>query len=116
MIADFIHTHRWRVAVFGTSALLILGGFAWAFLSLRHIREPLIIHFSDFSITETGSVIDLWYVAIVALIAVGVNFFLSLEMAKRSALFEALIGWATLFLSLLIFIGFRVIISVNLVR
>ena len=100
--------------LFLLSLLFILGGFFWAYIALREIREPLILHFNNLvGINQIGEIRDLLLIAITAFVVVAVNFFISLELEKRERFFGKLLAAATLFFATLIFIGFAAIISVN---
>jgi len=102
------------ISIFILSFFLIIGGFSWAYFSLRNISQPLIIHFSDYTgINQKGSLRDLAFIAGISSLAVLVNFFLTIELEKKDRFLGKLVTVTTLLFGLLIFIGFRVIISVN---
>lgn len=115
MLKEFIR-RKFLTLTFIASFSLIIAGFLWALFALRNIEQPLIVHFTAFTITETGTLLDLFVIDLLAAMAAGVNFFLAFELEKREKLLGRLAATVTLFISLLIFIGFKVIISVNLVQ
>ena len=107
---------KFKVAsfIFLASFILILGGTLWAYFALRGIAQPLILHFNDLvGINQTGGVADLLQIGATGIVFVLINFFLTLELEERNVFLGKLLAAATLFLSILIFIGFAVIISVN---
>ena len=99
---------------FITSLILVTGGWFWAYFALREIKLPLIIHFSNITgINQVGYFWDLAKVGIFGIIVVAVNFLISVELEKRDKFLGKLTSAVTLFLSILIFVYFMAIISVN---
>ncbi len=96
------------------SLVLVLGGVIWSYLALRVIDTPIIIQYSSFSgINRVGYIGDLVKVGIFGIVVIFVNFLISGELHKRNSFLGRLGGIFTLFLSILIFIYFAAIISVN---
>ena len=101
-------------AVFLLSFLFIVGGWLWAFFALRKISQPLIIHFNDvLHINQVGSLNDLTIVALFGLISLVLDFLIALELEERDWFLGKLTAAFGLFFSVLLFIGFAAIISVN---
>jgi len=114
---NFFHkllAHRIITAVFGASFVLVFGGWLWAVLALRHISQPLILHFNSYvGINQIGDIRDLTAVGFIGVLAVIMNFFIGLELDARDRLWGKMLAAATFFLAALIFIGFAAIINVN---
>lgn len=101
-------------AVFLTSFGLVSAATIWAYVATKGVGGPIVVHFNNVSgINQIGTFIDLLLVGITAAIAVIVNFFLALELEKRDWFLGKIVAAVTLFLSILIFIAFAAIISVN---
>lgn len=102
------------VFFFSSGLAFVLGGFFWAYFSLLEIKEPLIIHSNDIvRINQVGDVQDLVKIVVVGLIVTVFNFFISLELEKRDWFLGKLLGAATMFFDILLFIAFAAIISAN---
>ena len=100
--------------IFAVSLLFVLGGWLWAYLTLRKIAEPLILHFNSISgITQIGNLRDIANIAVLGLITIFVDFWLAIELEERDRFLGKLLAAGGLFLSILIFIGFAAIIGVN---
>lgn len=98
----------------GASLLLVLGGALWSWLTLRGIKEPLIIHFSSYTgINQIGSLSDLLAISVTAAIIIFLNAAVGWELEHRHKPLARMVGLTTLFLAALLFIGFVAIISVN---
>lgn len=114
MAVNNIFSQKRLVAVFVLSFLFVVGGLAWCFFALRGSSGPLILHFNDIlGISQIGSLYDLLGVGALGAVMVVVNFILSAEAHKRSREISWLMAGATIFFSVLLFIGFAAIISVN---
>jgi len=101
-------------AIFAASLGFVVGGSIWAYAMLRGVPGPIILHFNNISgISSIGSVFDLFLISITAAAMVIVNFFLALELEARDWFLGKIVAAATLVLSVLIFIAFAAIISVN---
>ena len=100
-------------ASFWVSGAFVLGGWLWAYVALRGIEQPLIIHFVSRQINQIGGVGDLAAIGIFGVLVVLVNFFVSEELEKRDLFLGKLLAAATLFVCVLIFIAFATIIHVN---
>lgn len=86
----------------------------WAYSALRDVQGPLIIHFNNFvGINQIGSLTVLLGVGAVGAVAVLINFFIALELEARDRFLGKLVVAATLLFSILLFISFAAIISVN---
>lgn len=96
------------------SLILILGGWLWAYFKLRVIEVPVVILYnSDQGVTRAGEVGEFLKVAIFGFLVVVINFFITAELEERSRFWAGLSAVFTVFLSILIFIYFAAIISVN---
>jgi len=101
-------------ALFGASFALILGGTLWAYGALRSVKGLLILHYSNTSgIDYIGSFEELFKISAIGAIAICMNFILALELEERDMFLARLLAGASVFIGLLIFIGFAAIISVN---
>ncbi len=107
---------RFRVvsAAFALSFLFVAGGWLWAYIAMRKINQPLILHFNNYvGITQIGDLADLTYPGILGLVVIFINFLIAFNLEERDWFLGKLMAAATLFFSILIFIGFAAIISVN---
>lgn len=101
-------------SAFLLSFLFVVGGMLWTYFALRGIASPLILHFNNLlGINQIGNLSDLLRFGGTGLVFVLVNFFLALELEDRDAFLGKLLATATLFMSVIIFVGFAAIISVN---
>lgn len=98
---------------FGVSLIFVIGGWIWAYLALRGASTPLILRFNAQGINQVGYFWDLAKVGIFGLGVVAVNFLISIELERRDRFLGKLAAVFTFFLSVLIFIYFAAIISVN---
>jgi len=100
--------------LFALSFILVASGTVWVYVALRGIRGPLILHFSNlFGIDQIGALWDLLKMGMLGIVIVLVNFVIALELEEQDWFLGKLLAGATVFLGLLIFIGFAAIISVN---
>lgn len=100
--------------VFALSFALIGGAMLWSFIALKDISQPLIVSYGLGVVNKAGgSVWHLLAFGFSTLIALGFNFAISLLFEERDWFWGKFIAAGSLFLSLLIFIGFAAIISVN---
>lgn len=94
--------------------LLVVGGFLWAFLRLRGLSQPFIIHWNAArGINQIGGPADLVIMGAFGVMVVIANFFIALELDVRDRFLGKLISAATLFFAFLLFLTFRAIIAVN---
>lgn len=94
--------------------VLIFGGWLWAFLKLREVETPVVILYSNIKgVTRAGEVGEFLKVLVFGLLVILVNFFISAELEERSRFWARLSSFFTVILSVLIFIYFAAIISVN---
>lgn len=113
MIKKFLK-FRTTCLVFLTSFIFVLGATLWSYFALRGLGGPIILHFNNFSgITKIGDLPHLVWVGVSAAVAVVINFLIALELEERDGFLGKLAAAATVLFSLLIFIGFAAIISVN---
>ena len=100
--------------VCGASALLILAGWIWAYFALRHITQPLILHFNRYDhINQIGDLADVAHIAFFGLLVTAANSAVALVLEARDWFWGKLVAAATAFFAILLFIFFVVIISVN---
>lgn len=96
------------------SALVVSGGWLWARAALGGVKEPLILHYANRGgITQTGSFSSLTAVFLVAILVIIVNSTIAFGLEERDLILGKLVSFSTLFLAILMFIGFAAIISVN---
>jgi hypothetical protein len=112
MLRDFI-SRKALATIFFISLILILGSGIWAFYSLRDIEEPLILHYSQYSISQTGSIWDLLSASLFGVVVVGINFAITLKLIEKDLFLSRLIAFATLIFGILISMAFVAIIGVN---
>ncbi|MDO8516209.1 MAG: hypothetical protein Q7S28_03095 [bacterium] len=106
--------HKATLTLSVVSAMLVLGGMSWAYGVLYDSSRPLIIHFTNFDgITGYGKIEDLIAVGIFGLVAVLINSYLAWEFDDRAPVFARVLMTGTVFIALLLFIGFAAIINVN---
>lgn len=103
------------VAATGAAGLvLIAGGWLWSYSVLRHVRQPLILHFNNLvGIDYIGSAADLAFLGVFGLLSVLVNTCLALELDERDWFWGKLLIAGTAGFAVLLFIAFAAIISVN---
>ena len=96
------------------SFILILGGTLWTYFSLKGASGPFILRFSDIAgITQIGGLKSLLAAGVVGAVAVVINFVVALELELRDRVLGKLVAAGTIFLAILIFLGFAAIIAVN---
>lgn len=101
-------------AVFLTSFGFVSAATIWTYVATKNVGGPIVVHFNNVSgINQIGTFVDLLLVGVTSAVAVIINFFLALELEKRDLFLGKIVAAATLFLSILIFIAFAAIISVN---
>ncbi len=106
--------HRAISIVFAASLLLVAGGWLWAYVALRGISQPLIIHFTHSGgINQVGDIRDLSNVGLLGAVIVLVNFGIAVALEERDRFLAKFVAAGTLFVAILIFIGFAAIIGVN---
>ncbi len=106
--------HRLVAVVGGASLVLIAGGWLWGYFALRHVRQPLILHFNNLvGIDYIGSASDLAVLGVFGLLSVLVNTFLALELEEKDWFWGKLLVAATAGFAVLLFIALAAIISVN---
>ena len=109
----------WPVsAAFGVSGLLVAGGWARTYYVLRGATQPIITHWTSGSgITEIARPeeipLALARLGATGLLIVLVNFFLAIELERRTAYLGKLLAVGTFFIAALIYISFSAIIAVN---
>lgn len=107
-------THRLPFTVGLIGLALVAGGWLWAYAALEGIREPLILRFvGGEGITQTGTLSDISGMGLFGIFSVFVNSVLVFELDRRDEFLGKLIAAFTIVLSVLLFIGFAAIISVN---
>lgn len=114
VIRELVRKHRLTVISFGISAALIMSGWIWAWVYLRRVEQPIILHFSSLSgIDLVGRAEELVAPAVLGMTVVGINFVLAMTLEERDWFLGKLLAGTTLAFAVLIFIGFAAIISVN---
>jgi hypothetical protein len=109
-----IRKFRFISSIFLTSLIFIFGGMVWAYFALRGVKTPLVLHFNNLAgINQIGSSADLLRFGGTAIVFIILDLFLALELETRDIFLGKLLAAAALFFSILIFIGFAAIISVN---
>ena len=101
-------------SLFGGSFLLVLSGIFWVYGKLQSVKGPLVVHFDDlFGISRIGDIFDILQPGFVCLLVILVNFLIALELEEKDRFLPRFLAGMTLFFSILIFISFAAIISVN---
>lgn len=99
---------------FAVSVLLAAGGWLWAWVALRGINSPLILHFSDYTgINQIGGLTEVHGLGATGLVIVILNFLLARSLHSREPRWAKLLAAATLFIAALLFTALAAIISVN---
>ncbi len=107
-------SYRTILIIFLLSAVFVLGGSLWAYFSLRNVGQPLVLHFNDLAgITQIGNPIAFLAVGFVAILVLIIDFIIVIELEQRDVFLGKLLAVGALFLSILLFIGYAAIISVN---
>jgi len=100
-------------ALSGASFGIVLLGQTMAFLSLRAIQGPLVIHYTRGGIDQFGSLWQVLGYGVVGWSIIIMNYLIALELEKRDWFWGKAISGVTLGLSILLFLALRAIISVN---
>jgi hypothetical protein len=111
-----ILSHKFVALLSLVSCLLSLGGFIWAYFALRNAAStaPLILHFNDIrGITQVGGLGLVVFVGVFGIVVAIANTFIVFAFDERDVVFGKLIAVVTLVFSVLLFVGFASIISVN---
>lgn len=96
------------------SLVFVSAATIWAYIATKDISGPIVVHFNNVSgINQIGTFLDMVLVGVTGLVVIVINFFLALELEERDWFLGKIVAIATLFLSILIFIAFAAIISVN---
>ena len=96
------------------SAILMITGFAAAYVQLANSDYLLVIHFDSFrGVDFFGNRADVFGILWVGLAINAVNFLLSYVFYEREKFLSLVISWFSVFFSLLILIAVSVIISIN---
>jgi hypothetical protein len=107
-------TYRASTALLVASLAFVLGGWIWAYLSLRGATQPLILRFSNLTgITQIGSADHLIPMGLFGVSLVLVNGLIALTIEARDWFWGKFYAAATLVLAILIFIGFAAVISTS---
>jgi hypothetical protein len=114
MVGAWVGRHTLEVAALVLSFLFVLGGMGWAYAALRDIEQPLIVHFTAAEgITEVGTIRTILLGGVFGLTMCAVNTAITLSLLARERFLGYLLAVATLLVSILLFIRFAAIISVN---
>lgn len=106
--------NKFNLIVWLISLAFVIGGWLWAYLAFKHSSGPLITHYTPLSgISSLGGRSELSEVGTFGLLVVLMNSWLAFELDKRGRFWGALVTGITFLFSVLIFIGFGAIISVN---
>ena len=104
----------WFYGPFAVAGLFAVGGWLWAWLALRGVHGPLIIHFSDYSgINQIGGMGEVHGIGATGVVIAAANFFVARALRARDPRWAKGFGIATLFVCALLFTGLAAIISVN---
>lgn len=117
--------HRVITGLFAAAFAFVVGGFVWALVAIDmrtsggtggaigSIRR-IILHFNDIDgITRIGGIENLWYAGVFAMIAVGINYAIALELDVRDRIMGKIMAAVTLVAAILLFIACTAILSVN---
>ncbi len=105
---------RFASAAFALSGLLLIGGWLWAIFVFAGRSQAVVVQWNSIQgIISIGDISHIAFMAISGLVMVGVNFALALILEERDWFWGKFVAAATLSISILIFIGFAAIISVN---
>lgn len=106
--------YKWNNISLGISLALVFGGWLWAYLKLRMIEVPVVILYDSIQgVKMAGEVGEFLKVLVFGLLVVIINFFIAAELEERSRFWARVCSIFTVFLSVLIFIYFAAIVSVN---
>lgn len=96
------------------SVILLIIGFATAYVKLAESNYLLVIHFDSFrGIDFFGSRGDVFGILLVGVAVNIVNFLLAYFIYQREKFLSQVLSWFSVFFSLLILIAVGVIISIN---
>lgn len=89
-------------------------GWAWAYVRLRLLETPIILHFSTWEgIDRIGTIDDIHWIGGIGSLIIIVNSFIALALAPRDHFLARITAFATFVMALLLFILFASIIGVN---
>ncbi|MFA6354493.1 MAG: hypothetical protein WCX12_02300 [Candidatus Paceibacterota bacterium] len=109
-----IFKYRVHNLAFLAAVVLVFGGWLWAFIALKDVKQDIIINFESLEeINGVGSFADLSKVGFFGLIVTLINFLIATELEKRDRFWGRFTAGAMVFVGALIFIYFVAIILVN---
>jgi hypothetical protein len=113
-MSRFLATHKAAAALLAGAVLLPLGGMAWAYTAFRGIKEPLILRFTATQgITEVGTFATVLMLGVFWVLVCVVNAAIAAPLLERDKFLGRFLIGANIAVSILIFIWFAAIISVN---
>ncbi len=98
-------------SIFFVSFAFVLGGALWSYSTLRGYSY-IILHYAG-NINQYGNVWDLLRVGALGLGVLLLSYWMALDLEERDWFLGKLLAAGVLFFSILLFIGFAAIISVN---
>ncbi len=114
MTLQTLYKNKFITGSFALAFILTGSGMFWAYFVLRHIPQPLILHYNGLTgINQIGNILDLIGWGVTGLIMLAMDFWIAADLEERSAWWGKIVTVASLVLGALIFIGFWAIISVN---
>ena len=100
--------------MFLISFLLVLASTLWAYIALRGMGGPVILHFNETrGITLMGSFWEVVGIGVTGLVMTLINFMLVLALEEWDSFLGRFLTITTAILAALIFIGMVAIIAVN---
>ncbi len=94
--------------------IITLGGWLRAYLVLRGINQPLILHFNPLvGINQVGNIWNLARVAGLGVTVIVLNYLIALELEERFPFIGKLLASGALVFALLLCVAFAAIIGVN---
>jgi len=114
MFVQLWREHRFVTSTLIVSFVLILAGWLWADRLLSPLGQPLILHYSSRArINQVGTIGDLRGLALLGVAIVVINGILAFYLDARDWFLGKFLATVTIAVSILLFIAFVAIVSVN---
>jgi hypothetical protein len=110
----WLKKHRETAFASGISLLLIVCGWVLAWVKLRGIKEPLVLHYSTYTgINQIGTLREVRDIAITGLVIWALDTILASALDDREPFLGRLLAFGALAAGVLLFFAFLAIISLN---
>ena len=98
----------------GVALAFVIGGWTWFMVAARGVTGPLVLHFNSMvGVTQVGNSATIFGVGLLAVLVVGLNSIIAVELAARDRFLGIFTAGMNLTFAVLLFIAAAAIISVN---